>query len=222
MAQETNKTVMWVIVVGAVLAIMLLGGFYIINQKASDAASSAADTAKSAAAANAAAAALNAKVDGAIASIPTAAQIASQIVIPAATPSTTTVSYDDADVLQGIYSTEAHKLQTDCINGLQDKFDTSDVKNLIQDTIEASNEPIKNLVITNWNYQDQYLFKATNLGLDVFADRSAKITDVIRVSYKNEDGNQDTINDKIYVTAICDNWNIRTDEFRILTVDFSL
>lgn len=213
----------WVQIACLVLVALLCVGGVVLYTGVNDAKNSASDANAKVSTVATSVSNLDTKVNNVANSIPTASEIASQVVIPTPPAQTVTGGSDETDVLQGVYSTEAHILQSNCISGLQNEFSNTKVLDKIQELIESSSgESIHNLVITDWNYQNQYHFTATNLGLDNFADRTAKITDTIRVSYKNEDGNQDTLRDKVYATAICSDWNIRTDRFRSLTVDFSL
>lgn len=148
--------------------------------------------------------------------IPTVDQIVSAINFP-------DNSVDLTEVLEGVYEDEANQLERDCISGLQGEYSQDDVLEAIQDLIEDDEgEDIENLRILDWNYNRDYDFDITNLGLDEEDNRAAKITDTIRVSYNFEDGNTDTIKDKVYATANCGNWDSDDNEFDFLTVDFSL
>jgi hypothetical protein len=69
MAQETNKGVLWTVVVGVILAIILLGGFMVVNSKVNQATADA----------KAQATALDTKVNTAINNIPTAADLAALV-----------------------------------------------------------------------------------------------------------------------------------------------
>lgn len=158
--------------------------------------------------------------------VPTAKEIAAEIVISEGSSSSGGYSGNlNQDILQKVYENESREIETDCTEGLKDEFSVNDRLDDIQDLIEDSiGEDITDLKIETLNYQDEYDFIVTNLGLRDKEDREARITSTIRVSYELEDGNGDDITDKVYAKASCSDWDNDKDEeeFDDLTVEYSL
>ena len=151
---------------------------------------------------------------------PTAEQIAGLINIP--TPKDSINNQLINDILEGVYPDEVEELEEDCIDDLDDEF-RDDALDDIEDLIEANeNEPIENLEVIDWNFDDDYRFNVVNLGLDDEEDRAGELSVTFQVEYNLEDGDQEDLRDKVYVTASCGDYDSDDNEFDDLEVDYSL
>ena len=127
------------------------------------------------------------------------------------------------DVLYSEYSDEVGFLEGDCIVDLQAEFSDADIEEMITDLLEIElGEKVRNVIITDKNYDDEYDFDVNELGLDDEEDRSAEITSTLRVSYKFEDGTSTKYWETVYSTASCDKWDKDDNKFDDLNVEFSL
>ena len=160
--------------------------------------------------------------------IPTASDIASQIVIPEVDiPRFNYGNYDD--LLQGVYPNLVGYLEADCINSLiaefgfpddNDSESYDDIKDLIED---HEGDDIVQFTVTNLNWDNDYDFTVQDLGLHDDETRRARITSTLRVRYVLEDGvENETILDKVYSVATCSNWDDDDNEFDDLTVRYTL
>lgn len=208
MVQASQSTVLWV--VGLIAALFLVVGFFAYGN-------------------------LSDKVDAnkplpvTPVVVPTAAQIAAAVapLLPEPTATSTrggSSSSDNVDdVLQGVYPALSNQIRNDCIADLYAEYSMDDRMDMIRDLIEDSTgEQIYDLVVLDWNYNNEYDLNILNLGLDDRADRAAEITSTVRVSYKFEDGNQDDVKDKVYALATCNDWDVRDSEFQNVNVEFTL
>jgi hypothetical protein len=232
MAQESNKAVIWTVVVGVILAIILLGGFMVINGKVNDASNSAA---KAAADANT----MKNTVNNAVANIPTADEIASKIVVPAPVSVPTqgetliggSSGSGDGDqasqLLQAAYPVESNLLETQCQTALIQEFGVTyagdNTRARIKHIIEANEgQNIVNFQIVDWNYYNDYYFNVLDLGLGNQNNRAAQISRTLRVTYRLEDGNGDLLRDKVYTIGTCSQWDKLDDVFDSLTLNVHL
>ena len=152
----------------------------------------------------------------ALVDIPTAEDIATLIDIP----NLRNDNFDD--ILEGIYPDEVEDLEEDCINDLEYEY-LDDVISEIKDLIEENlDEEIKDIVIVDWNQDDDYDFSVINLGLDDEEDRAGEIEVTFRVEYREVFGDDDKHYEKVLVEASCSDWDKDDNEFDDLSIAYSL
>lgn len=149
--------------------------------------------------------------------IPTAAEIAALVQVP----NLRNDNFDD--ILEGIYPDEVRALERQCLVDLQNEFEEDDVFDELERLVEdMEGEKIENLRVLDWNYNDDYDFDVINLGLNNEEDMAGGLSTTLRFSYELEDGNGDTIKDKAYLTASCDDFDDDDNEFEDLSFKVTL
>ena len=193
--QATQTPVVWTVIICSL--VLLVAGFMMVSS------------------------AKNAMPETPVINVPTAAEIASLISVPAAPEAI--VSGDSQTVLCGLYDHECDDLESDVQNAMWDEYD-EDYMDTIRDLIEDNEgEDIEDgtLSIYEWNYRDSYDFDVINLGLDDEEARAGEFEVTFRVEYKLEDSG-DVFYDKVYVTGSASDWDKRDGEFDTVEATFSL
>jgi hypothetical protein len=152
--------------------------------------------------------------------VPTAAEIAANVVIPITTvdvPSIDTGLLDD--LLEGVYPDLVDDLEDDCTSNLWNEYE-NDYLDDIEDILGGDDE-VKDISIVDYDYSDNYDFTVIDLGLDDEEDRAAELETTLRVRYKEVFGDSDFHFTRIDVEATCSDWDTSNNEFDDLNVIYS-
>ena len=156
-------------------------------------------------------------------SVPTAAEIASLVVIPDNSENRINIrgsNFDD--LLEGVYPDEVDELIRDCASDLRHEFfdeSESDVERVIEADL---GEDITDVEILDYNYDDDFEFFIIDLGIHDEDDREIEFFSRLEVEYREVFGNQDVFTVEVEAESLCADWDDQDDIFDELQVDYTV